>query len=631
VRKLLQKASRSRDELPYTPEFDRLKARFERWAGRGVSQSHFWRTLTKVGKRGGLARSSPHRRAQRAPTISTEDQLELMRLLPDGVGNRDQFPYTEAFDEIHRQFTKLTKVKLDKHEFWRVLARVGKKSRKPQPVFDVAPLGGLPKQLVEFLEFQNPWWSGKASKPTERFRRWAFPEVMHRLESNATPIAAIRGPRQVGKTTIQEQLIEEFLHLRRVHPSRILRVQFDEVPSLGSLSDPILAISRWFEKNVAKGSLNALARRGEPAYLFFDEVQNLKSWAPQMKAIVDHADVRTLVTGSSALRIASGQDSLAGRISMIEMGPLRLHEIAGIRRLGNLPAFEPAAGVDAWATRDFWLDLLKHARRHRHVLKQAFSHFSDLGGYPVCHKAAGDRTDLLKSIVRNVVERTLTHDLKAGTKGKRRDPSILEESFKLVCRYAGQSVRHERMRNEVGQILNQNVRERTLSDAIRFLANSLLIHEIPPMEALLRRQSNPRKLCLCDHFVREGWLQERVPISPWELRDVQEAVSTVAGRVIESCIGYYLKGVPGVEVSWFPERSDEPELDFVLTIGLRRIPIEVKYCRRQIEEKILKGIRSFCSQVKYNAEFGLVITQDQSGKLGDSVIAIPAYAFLAVK
>lgn len=628
---LLRSAKFPRDKLPYTAEFDRLKRRFESRFRRDISETDFWRLLARVGKRGGFARSARRRRSPPTPSLSTEQQLELLRLLPDGIGNRDQLPYTEEFDDLHRRFSRLTHTRLDKHEFWRAVCRVGKRSRKPQPLFATAPLGGLPKELVELLEFQNPWWSGNSPKPTARFRRWAFGEIMRRLDSKLTPIIAVRGPRQVGKTTIQEQLIEELLRLKGVNPARIFRIQFDDVPSLGTFNEPVLALIRWFERNVLGDSMNALARRGEPVYLFFDEVQNLPSWAPQLKSLVDHVAGKTLITGSSALRIESGQDSLAGRISMIEMGPLRLHEIAGVRQLGGLPAFQTRISVSEWPQREFWLELLEHSRRHGKILKRAFDAFSDVGGYPICHKDEFERSDLSQQIVSQVVKRTLVHDLKAGSGGKKRNPGVLEETFKRVCRYAGQGVRHQRIREEVEQVLGPGVRDRTVTDAIRFLASSLLIHEIPPLEALTRRQAHPHKICLCDHFVREGMLQERIPLTPRELAGANQAVSTISGHIIESAIGYYLRGIPGLQVSWFPQRESEPEVDFILTIGLQRIPIEVKYCRGGVRSKNLDGIRSFCSQAKYNADFGLVITQEQSGVVAENAIAIPAYALLAVR
>ena len=49
----------------------------------------------------------------------------------------------------------------------------------------------------------------------------------------------------------------------------------------------------------------------------FDEVQNLRDCAPQLKSLVDHAATTVLVTATSALRIEAGRDSLAGRITSI--------------------------------------------------------------------------------------------------------------------------------------------------------------------------------------------------------------------------------------------------------------------------------------------------------------------------
>lgn len=101
-------------------------------------------------------------------------------------------------------------------------------------------------------------------------------------------------------------------------------MQFEDTPSLGSLANLGEAIVWWYEGNVFRGPIDAAASRGHRVYLLFDEVQNLQGWSAQLKTLVDHVDVATLVTGSSALRIARGHDNLAGRVSKIELGPLRL-------------------------------------------------------------------------------------------------------------------------------------------------------------------------------------------------------------------------------------------------------------------------------------------------------------------
>lgn len=583
----------------------------------------------RVGKRGGLARKG--KRKKRPPqTLTTEQQLEILRLMPDGIGNRDQLPYTEQFDHLHRQFSKLTKVKFTKQEFWRAVSRVGKRSRKPKPIFDVAPTGELSADLVQFIELQNPWWSGKSAIQPAVFRRWAFAEATRALQSNLTPIVAIRGPRRVGKTTIQQQLIEELLRLHNVNPARILRVEFDDVPALGSYQNPVLSIVRWYEQSVLGRSINDAALRGEPAYLFFDEVQNLNKWAAQIKTLGDHVSAEILITGSSALRIAHGQDSLAGRISMIELSPLRLHEIAGIRKLGELPSFDDSVSHDGWTKREFWHELLSFGRKYGKTINRAFDAFSDVGGYPICHaNPKTDRAKLAGQLAGEVVERTLLHDLRAD--GSMNDPETLKETYRTVCRRAGLAIATTQIKKEVANVLGGGISDRAVATAVRFLLDSMLVHEISPLEVLSKKSAHPGKLCLCDHFIREAWLRERVPLSPRELATAHETVCTLAGHIIESDIGFYLKGILGLGVSWFPPRADEPEIDFVLTIGERRVPIEVKYVRGKLKNGDLAGIRSFCEKKKYNADFGLVITQDRAEVLDDQIIAIPASLLLCVR
>src|SRR5438876_1102612 len=53
-------------------------------------------------------------------------------------------------------------------------------------------------------------------------------------------------------------------------------------------------------------------------------------------------------------------------------------------------------------------------------------------------------------------------------------------------------------------------------------------------------------------------------------------LADLAGHIAESAVGAYFGGVPHLDVAHFPERPTEPEVDFILTIGEKRIPVEVK-------------------------------------------------------
>ena len=141
-----------------------------------------------------------------------------------------------------------------------------------------------------------------------------------------------------------------------------IRVQADELSDLRGISEPILRFADWYEQEILGKSLNDVAREGAPTYLFFDEVQNLKDWAPQLKSLLDHSTTQAVVTGSSALRIEMGRDSLAGRVSTIEAGVLSLTEIAAFRGIGLGPPFLPDNGLEPLTRRELWLDLREHGR-----------------------------------------------------------------------------------------------------------------------------------------------------------------------------------------------------------------------------------------------------------------------------
>lgn len=644
--RLLRDSATPRDSLPYSTEFDRLKKEYENDQKAKIGDHEFWMLIDRIAKNGGLSTSGQRKKGSKAPKLSDNEQLEILRLLPDGVGTRDHLPYSAKFDDMHKRFGKSTGRKLTPHEFWRAVSLVAKNARKPKPVHEAAPVGSLTPELVRFLEDNNPWWRGKPMKEHPTFPRWAFGEIVARLHSRLAPIVAVRGSRRVGKSVLQTQLIEELLLVGKsdptrtsVEPARILSVQFDDAPALGGISMPIQSIVEWYEKHVLGKTLNEAAKEGKPAYLLFDEVQNLPQWSVQLKILADKSDARILVTGSSALRIAKGQDNLAGRMTMIELGPLRLWEIAGIRGVRGLTPYAPDATLEKWKDRDFWLGLIAHGKKHAAARDQAFKFFSERGGYPLCHVATSVSTEVVRQqIVGEVINKTIEHDPghKRGTAPL--DPAFVSAVFRMVCRYAGQAVTDKRIAEELQTQLKSPVPHAKVADTIQILADSLLVHRIVPLEMLQKKQANPHKLCVCDHFVRNGILQETVPLDPDELRKCDGAVSSQVGHLMESVLGYFLRGIPGLELAWFPLRPgkppkvpDEPEVDLVMVVGTTRIPVEVKYRRDKPDKAALVGIESFCAKPAYAAPFGIIVTQTTEGPIGDKAIAVPASTFLLLR
>ena len=452
--------------------------------------------------------------------------------------------------------------------------------------------------------------------PQPGVRRWAFATAKSRLQDGLAKITVLSGPRQVGKSTLTRQIIDSLL-TAGTPPERIFYVQFDDLDQLTKVQDPVLRLADWFEKHILRRSFNEAAHKGDRVYLFLDELQNLPNWAPQLKFLVDSSAVRVLVTGSSALRIEQGRDSLAGRISTLEMGPLLLREILEIRGIDKLEPYLPFNGLAPLKEKGFWLGLRDFGLQNRVIRDQAFAAFSARGAYPVAHADRQERPwpELADHLNEMVIRRAIQHDLRLGPKGAKRDEHLLEEVFRLACRYVGQSPQQSLYLDEIRQAMNANIGWQRILAYLKFLDGTLLLRLVEPQELRLKRRRGASKLCLCDHALRASWLQEVIPLEPAEL-ERNPHLRDLAGHIAESAAGYFLKSITNLDVAHFPERKAEPEVDFVLTVGEQRIPVEIKF-RSRIDWEDTRGLRSFIEKSVYNAPFGILITQNDEGHVDD--------------
>lgn len=489
----------------------------------------------------------------------------------------------------------------------------------------------LPEELVSDLRRLNPWWEDRPGMELPTTRRHLVGQIQRRLSSGLAPIIVVRGPRQIGKTTAQLQVLTEMLE-SGVDGRTVLRVQADDLPALGGLKEPILRIVDWFEANVLGCSLNESAAAGKPTVLFLDEVQNLRDWAPQLKFLVDSSTTKVVVTGSSALRIERGRDSLAGRISTIEAGVLSLTEIAAFRGIPLGEPFLPDNGLEPLTRKDFWEQLRAHGREHARERNAAFAAFSARGGYPLAHR----RTDaawpeLADQLNETVIKRVIQHDLRVGERGRKRDAALLEEVFRLACRYVGQSPGLSLLAREAQRSLHANVGTERVRQYLRFLNDTLLVRLVEPLEIRLKKRRADAKICLADHGLRASWLQELVPLDPEELsREIH--LTALAGRIAEGVAGAALATISHLDLSHSAARPGEPEIDFVMTIGTRRIPLEVKYQRRIEAMADTEGLRTFLEKAANNAPFGILVTQVDVDVVDDPrIVALPLSTMLLLR
>lgn len=227
-----------------------------------------------------------------------------------------------------------------------------------------------------------------------------------------------------------------------------------------------------------------------------------------------------------------------------------------------------------------------------------------------------------------IIQRVIQHDLRLGFRGRRRDVFLLEELFWLACRYAGQAPSYDLRAKEAGLSLSDTVGTRRVGNDLRFLADTMLLHLIPPLELRRRRQRGSSKLCLVDHGLRASWLQEQVPLVPEALEGSWE-LSTSAGYIAESTLGSTASATPGLGLSHAPGRGTDPGIDFVFVVGDCRLPVEVKYQCRIDPVRDTQGIRSFVKKSANRASFGLLITRTDTPLENDlHIVSMPLSTFM---
>ena len=111
-------------------------------------------------------------------------------------------------------------------------------------------------------------------------------------------------------------------------------------------------------------------------------------------------------------------------------------------------------------------------------------------------------------------------------------------------------------------------------------------------------------------------MQEVVPLDSEGLAS-NPHLTDLAGHLAESTLGYFFASIPNLDAAHFPARGAEPEVDFVLTVGTRRIPVEVKYRRRIDPHDDTRGLRAFLEKSVYNAPLGLLVTLDDDVEVLD--------------
>ncbi len=172
------------------------------------------------------------------------------------------------------------------------------------------------------------------------FDRLAAPKIAAHLAWS--PAVGILGPRQVGKTTLAQHFASD--------PAKAIYLDLDTASARARLSNP----SAFFAANRQR-------------LVVLDEIQNQPELLQELRGEIDQdrRPGRFLILGSASFKLLKQSQSLAGRLSLVDMSPLLVSEaceqFADIERLWLRGGFPNSLLAPTDAASWDWRDaLIRH-------------------------------------------------------------------------------------------------------------------------------------------------------------------------------------------------------------------------------------------------------------------------------
>ena len=209
-------------------------------------------------------------------------------------------------------------------------------------------------------------------------------------------LQVVAGPRQVGKTTLVQQVLAEL----------------DRPNVFVSADEPALRDAAWLAAQWERARLLAKDAGKRGAVLALDEVQKVPGWSEAVKRLWDEdtrhrLPLRVVLLGSAPLLVQRGlSESLAGRFEIL-----------------HLPHWSFA--------------------ETRAAFGYSLEQYLYFGGYPGAAPLADDPVRWRRYLLDALVETTIARDVLLLTRVDK--PALLRRLFELGCRYSGQVLSYTKM------------------------------------------------------------------------------------------------------------------------------------------------------------------------------------------
>ena len=221
----------------------------------------------------------------------------------------------------------------------------------------------------------------------------------------------------------------------------------------------------------------------------------------------------------------------------------------------------------------------------------------------------------------------LRHDLQGSLLHPDLDPQLLSLVCRLACRYAGQAPSCGSLAQQIDRPFD-DVDAPQVANYMEFLDDTMIVRLVHPLEFRLQRTNQRPKICLSDHAIRATQLDEPVPLASSQLADAS-TLATIAGHLAKSTFGAALADAPSLSVHHQPQRGSTTEIDYLLSVGDHRVPVEVQYQRNVDLDRDTRALREFIAEPANHTTFGIIVTRtDVATPEGSNIVAVPLSTLL---
>ncbi|MCD8386571.1 MAG: AAA family ATPase [Bacteroidales bacterium] len=357
----------------------------------------------------------------------------------------------------------------------------------------------------------------------------AYQEIAERLNEPRNKMQVIVGPRQVGKSTLIGQVLEQ------------CAFPYDIV----STDDNTMASAEWLREIWEAQRMKMLSRNEERRLLVVDEVQKIDNWSEIVKSEWDRdsREKRQLIVvllGSSRMMIQKGlTESLAGRFELIRLSHWTYPQMRDCFGW-NLYQYIYFGGYPGAAS------FIKNEQRWRRYVKDA------------------------------LIETTIAKDALLNTKIMK--PQLLRQLFELGSSYSGEELSLTKV---MGQLQDKgNVS--TLASYLQILDECGLLCGLQKFAIdKARRYNSVPKFQVHNNALRSVYMDH-------SYHEALEDPKTW-GRFIESAIGAYLVSQADLyDYKVYYWRENDDEVDYILSRLDKVIAIEVKSGRRKMNQGLVR-------------------------------------------